>query len=74
MNRHRVLIAAVGAALFGEDIGRDDFGPCKTFTTDDAATIALRLAEVSFWNLQRTTPPGRTCRRTTGSSASCSSR
>lgn len=41
-----------------EDIGRDDFGPCETFTTDDAKTIAhwaiaRHLAEVSFWNVQR---------------------
>lgn len=41
-----------------EDIGRDDFGPCETFTTDDATTIAQwaiarHLAEVSFWNVQR---------------------
>jgi hypothetical protein len=37
---------------------RDDFGPCETFTTDDATTIAqwaiaTHLAEVSFWNVQR---------------------
>jgi chitinase len=43
-----------------EDIGRDDFGPCETLTTDDAQVIARwamtqRLAEVSFWSIQRDT-------------------
>jgi chitinase len=43
-----------------EDIGRDDFGTCETFTTDDAHMIARwaisqRLAEVSFWSIQRDT-------------------
>jgi hypothetical protein len=41
-----------------EDIGRDDFGPCETFTTDDAVTVEhwavdKGVGEVSFWNLQR---------------------
>jgi hypothetical protein len=43
-----------------EDIGRDDFGPCETFTTDDGTVIAAcaisqHLAEVSFWSIQRDT-------------------
>src|SRR5882757_1075985 len=43
-----------------EDVGRDDFGPCETFTTADATAItewaiAKRLAEVSFWSIQRDT-------------------
>lgn len=43
-----------------EDIGVDDFGPCETFTTDDATTVARwavarHLAEVSFWTVQRDT-------------------
>src|SRR5437763_6148763 len=41
-----------------EDIGRDDFGPCETFTTADASAVERwaaqkGLGEVSFWNLQR---------------------
>jgi glycosyl hydrolase family 18 (putative chitinase) len=43
-----------------EDVGRDDFGTCETFTTDDAHMIARwaisqRLAEISFWSIQRDT-------------------
>jgi chitinase len=43
-----------------EDIGRDDFGPCETFTTDDGSVISAwaisqRLAEMSFWSIQRDT-------------------
>ena len=41
-----------------EMIGVDDFGPPEIFTLDDAATIMrwasdMRLAQVSFWALQR---------------------
>jgi len=41
-----------------EDIGVDDFGPCETFSTNDATVVAAwaisqKLAEVSFWNIQR---------------------
>lgn len=44
-----------------EDIGRDDFGPCETFTTGDAVTVegwaaSHGIGELSFWNLQRDNP------------------